>query len=57
MKASDYLNQWVLWGGVPARRSEVYQWAAETGARFHPGDGPAISEEDAQRLLRAMGKD
>lgn len=58
MHAKDFLNEWVMWGGIPTRRADIYEWAQKTGARFHAGSDEAMDEREALAIreqLRASG--
>lgn len=50
-KVSDYLEEWVMWGGIPYQRGEIYRWMDENGVRFlQAADGPAIDPGEALDL-------
>ncbi len=53
---NEYLNGYVLWGGIPTRRVEIYKWMQGSGARFMGRvlDQPTMDEADAESLLAAF---
>lgn len=53
---TEHLNGYVLWGGIPTRRADIYRWMQETGARFMGAvlNQPTMAETEAEALLVAF---
>ncbi len=49
--AGLWLSEWVLWGGIPHRRFEVYRWMQKAGVSYcATADAPAMDEDEAVAL-------